>query len=189
MLNLKVVHPFGALGRAMEWGLQPIVHSLSFPLRVSQWSEPSGCPGLGVTAVHYTDLTGPFRSQTLTVWRTIRLVIPVLEGLGCGEVRDTLFWFSSVVLRDEDLYRKCLLFHESDFQLHLVIENFEKVNNTSLDYYRLPKGLYPKLGELLFFITIYSVVRWPTSFMPANEPDSIVQLLAKYSRPQLFFFF
>lgn len=46
----------------------------------------------------------------------------------------------------------------------------------------------PKLGELLFFITIYSVVRWPTSFMPANEPDSIVQLLEKYSRPQLFLF-
>lgn len=146
MLNLKVAYPFGALGRAMEWGLQPIVHSFSFPLSVSQWSEPSGCPGLGVTAVHYTNLTGPFRSQTLTVWRMIRLVIPVLEGLGYGEVRDTLFWFSSVVLQDEDLYSKCLLFHESDFQLHLVIENFQKVNNTSLDYYRLPKGLYPQVG-------------------------------------------
>ena len=60
MLNLKVVHPFGGLGRAMEWGL-PIVYSLSFPLRVSLWSEPSGCPGLGVTAVHHTDLNRPIQ--------------------------------------------------------------------------------------------------------------------------------
>lgn len=145
MLNLKVVHPFGGVGRAMEWGL-PIVYSLSFPLRVSLWSEPSGCPGLRVTAVHHTDLTGQFRSQTLMVWRTIRLVTPVWEGLTCGEVKDPLFWFSTVVLWDEDLYIKYLLFHESDFQLHLVSENFQKVNSTSLDYYRLPKGLHPQVG-------------------------------------------
>lgn len=142
-----VVHPFGALGRAMEWEVCSQSSTASHsPSSVSQWSELSGYPGLGVTAVHQTDLTGPFRSQTLTVWRTIMLVIPVLEGPRCGEELEYLFWFSSVVLWDEDLHSKCLLFHESDFQLNLVIENFQKVNNTSLDYYRLPKGLYPQSG-------------------------------------------
>lgn len=32
------------------------------------------------------------------------------------------------------------------FSIKFGCENFQKVNNTSLDYYRLPKGLYPQGG-------------------------------------------
>lgn len=54
---------------------------------------------------------------------------------------DFLVWPSDV-----KTYSKCLLFHGSDLQLNLVTENFQKVNNTCLDYQRLPKGLHPQVG-------------------------------------------
>lgn len=55
-------------------------------------------------------------------------------GGGGDQAEIPYFGFLVPPSANGDLYSKCSLFHESDFQLNLVTDNFQKVNNTSLDY-------------------------------------------------------